>query len=130
VSLQAESVKEGYTPVRLAAMLTNVVAIQILRRRSFPIHRLHRLHRLHLLRWRWWLVVLLLLCRRWQVHHLGGFVKLWRRGQWASSWALLLLLLLLLLRWRRWDRILVVLARLGIHDAWDTGSARLVLANF
>jgi len=98
-------------------MLTNVVTSRIVRRSSFPIQRLHRLHLLHLLRRWWWLVVLLLLCRRWQVHHLGGFVKLWRRGQWASSWALLLLLLLLRRRRWCWDGILVVLARMGIHDA-------------
>jgi hypothetical protein len=65
VSLQAESVRNGYTPVGPATVRTNVVAIRIVRRSSVPIQRLHRLHLLHLLRRWWWLVVLLLLCRRW-----------------------------------------------------------------
>lgn len=66
VSLQAESVRNGYTPVGPATMLTNVVASRTVRRSSLPIQRLHRLHLLHLLRRWWWLVVLLLLlCRRW-----------------------------------------------------------------
>ena len=72
VSLQADSVKKGYTPVGPATMLTNVVTSRIVRRSSLPIQRLHRLHLLQLLRRRWWwlvvvvlLLLLLLLCRRW-----------------------------------------------------------------
>lgn len=101
--------RRGCAPVGLTTLVAYEITIWIRVRRNFLVHGCA----LHVLGWKLlllllrWLLLLLLLSRWWKMHELRGVVKLrwwWQRGTTCP-----------LLRWR-WDRILAVLTRMGIHD--------------